>query len=146
MVANSLRVLPLLAVLAGGVACSGGTDAEPADTGPDSPAGHSYESTAVRGPEIPGAGPLHLTFGTDGRLSANAGCNTMMGQADLADHTLRTGVLATTRMACGGERQGADDWATSLLQNTPTWSLDGETLTLITSDRTVTLRETEPER
>lgn len=146
MVANSLRVLPLLALLAGSVACSGGTDAAPAGTGSQSPAGHSYESTTVQGPGIPGDGPLRLTFGADGNLSANAGCNTVMGQADLTDHTLRTGALASTRMACVGDRAGADEWNTSFLQAAPAWTLDGETLTLKTADRTVTLRETEPDR
>ncbi|WP_227982336.1 META domain-containing protein [Nocardia spumae] len=143
MVANFLRIFPVLALLAGGVACSGGTDAAPTNSGPESPAGRAYISTTVEGSHIPGDGPLRLTFADAGRLSANAGCNTLMGTADLADHTLRTGPLAGTRMACAGDRAGADDWATALLQANPSWKLDGETLTLATADRTVTLRETE---
>ncbi|MCC3313395.1 META domain-containing protein [Nocardia africana] len=92
---------------------------------------------------MPGDGPLRLTF-TEGRLSATAGCNTLMGSADLSGNTLRTGPLASTRMACAGDRAGADDWATSLLQASPAWSLDGATLTLKTADRAVTLHESEP--
>ncbi|OXR42592.1 hypothetical protein B7C42_05369 [Nocardia cerradoensis] len=143
MSANILRIAPLLAVLVAGVACSSGNDSAPTDSTPATPVGHTYISTDVQGPRIPGDGPLRLTF-TAGRLSATAGCNTLMGSADLAGNTLHTGPLAATRMACVGDRAGADEWATSLLQASPTWSLDGATLTLKTADRTVTLHESEP--
>ncbi|WP_063007418.1 META domain-containing protein [Nocardia kruczakiae] len=140
MSANILRIVPVLAVLAAGVACSSGNDSTPTDS---TPVGHTYVSTDVQGPRIPGDGPLRLTF-TEGRLSATAGCNTLMGSADLAGSTLHTGPLAGTRMACVGDRAGADEWATSLLQASPAWSLDGATLTLKTADRAVTLHESEP--
>lgn len=143
MSANILRIAPVLAVLAAGAACSSGNEATPTDSTPATPVGHTYVSTGVQGPRIPGDGPLRLTF-TAGHLSATAGCNTLMGSADLTGNTLHTGPLAATRMACGGDRAGADEWATSLLQPSPTWSLDGATLTLKTVDRTVTLRESEP--
>ncbi|WP_228533358.1 META domain-containing protein [Nocardia sp. BSTN01] len=143
MSANILRIVPALAVLAAGVACSSGNDSTPMDSTPATPVGHTYVSTDVQGPRIPGDGPLRLTF-TEGRLSATAGCNTLMGSADLTGNALHTGPLAGTRMACVGDRAGADEWATSLLQATPAWSLDGTTLTLKTADRAVTLRESEP--
>ncbi|WP_025350128.1 META domain-containing protein [Nocardia nova] len=135
---KSVRIVPLLVLAAVGVACSTGTGT----AAPASPAGNSYESTAVEGPQIPGGGPLKLTFGDPNRISANAGCNTLLGTADLADHTVRTGPLASTRMACVGDREGADEWASALLEAAPSWSLDGATLVLKTADRTVTLRET----
>ena len=143
MMARGARIVPLLVLLAAGVACSAGTDAEPPDSGSASPVGHSYESTTVEGLQIPGNGPLRLTFGDPDRISANAGCNTLMGTADISAHTVRTGPLASTRMACAGDQAGADDWVGTLLQATPSWSLDGQTLTLRTGDRTVTLPETE---
>ncbi|MFF0456080.1 META domain-containing protein [Nocardia africana] len=143
MSANILRIVPVLAALAAVAACSSGNDSAPTDSAPATPVGHTYVSTDVQGPRIPGDGPLRLTF-TEGRLSATAGCNTLMGSADLSGNTLHTGPLASTRMACVGDRAGADDWATSLLQASPAWSLDGASLTLKTADRTVTLRESEP--
>lgn len=143
MSANILRIAPILAVLAAGAACSSGNVSAPTDSAQATPVGHTYVSTGVQGPRIPGDGPLRLTF-TAGHLSATAGCNTLMGSADLTGNTLHTGPLAATRMACGGDRAGADEWATSLLQASPRWSLDGATLTLKTADRTVTLRESEP--
>ncbi|MEV5646665.1 META domain-containing protein [Nocardia sp. NPDC052254] len=146
MVAKSVRIVPLLALLATGAACSAGTDAAAPDSGSASPVGHSYESTTVEGPQIPGAGPLRLTFGEPDRISANAGCNTLMGTADLSGGIMRTGPFASTRMACLGDRAGADDWATALLQAKPSWSLDGATLTLRTGDRTVTLQQTANEK
>ncbi|NKY85344.1 META domain-containing protein [Nocardia veterana] len=143
MWATDLRIVPVLAVLATAVACASGNYSTPTDSASAAPVGHTYLSTDVHGPRIPGDGPLRLTF-TEGRLSATAGCNTLMGSADLSGHTLRTGPLASTRMACVGDRAGADEWATALLQASPTWSLDGTTLTLKTTDRTVRLQESQP--
>ncbi len=142
MVAKCVRIVPLLVLLAAGAACSAGTDVAPPAAESASPVGHSYESSTVEGIQIPGNGPLRLTFGEPDRISANAGCNTLMGTADLSGGTVRTGLLASTRMACVGDREGADDWASALFQATPSWSLDGPTLTLKSADRTVTLHET----
>lgn len=144
MLANLARIVPLLLVAAGGgVACSTATDAAPPASGPQDLFGHSFTSSAVEGTQIPGDGPLQLTFTDPDRISARAGCNSMTGTVDLSGHTVDTGLLATTRMACPGDRAGADEWATSLLQADPSWTLEGETLTLKAPDRTVTLHETQ---
>ena len=37
-------------------------------------------------------------------------------------------------MACPGEPAGADAWVAALLDAQPTWTLDGDTLTLTTPD------------
>ncbi|MBL1076574.1 META domain-containing protein [Nocardia sp. 2] len=122
------RWCALLALTAGALAgCSSGDDEpkQPAET----PMGKAYISTEVTGTPIPGGGPLTLTFADD-RLTANAGCNTATGPVTLDGGTLTIGEMATTMMGCPGETAGADGWVDSLLKSSPTWKLDGPTLTL----------------
>lgn len=47
-----------------------------------------------------GGEPLTLTFGKDGRVSGNTGCNSLMGEYDVMDDTLTFGPLGVTRRAC----------------------------------------------
>lgn len=47
-----------------------------------------------------GSEPLTLTFGKDGRVSGNAGCNNFMGEYSALDGQLTFGPLASTRRAC----------------------------------------------
>jgi len=54
---------------------------------------------------------------------------------------LRVSRMATTMMACVGDKSGADGWQTALLQSAPKWSLSGSTLTLTGHDVTVTLQD-----
>ena len=58
---------------------------------------------------------MTLTF-SDGRLTANAGCNTMGGQAAvLGDGTLQVNSMATTDMACGADLLAQDAWLAAFL-------------------------------
>lgn len=136
MSATTVRVGIFLAMVAGLIAgCSSGDkDDKPAAT----PMGRTFVSTAVDGPQIPGGGPLTLTF-ADGRISASSGCNTADGTVDFTDDTLHVGTLASTLMACPGDRGEADSWQDKLLTALPKWQLDDGTLTLTGKDVTVTL-------
>jgi heat shock protein HslJ len=104
-----------------------------------SPQGRTFVSVSVSGEQIPGGGPLTLSF-ADGRLSAYAGCNRGSGPADLADGHLRT-QLATTMMGCPPPLGDADAWMGRFLEARPAWSLSADTLTLTTGAATVTLRD-----
>ncbi|MBY8859647.1 META domain-containing protein [Nocardia sp. CA2R105] len=126
--------VPVLLVCALLPACS--SDSGPAPT----PMGHTYISTGVRGTPIPGGGPLTLSF-QDGRVSADSGCNSSGGPATFDGSVLRVSRMATTMMACVGDKSGADGWQTALLQSAPKWSLSGSTLTLTGHDVTVTLQD-----
>ncbi|WP_084505749.1 META domain-containing protein [Nocardia harenae] len=119
------------------VACAddGGSDSPaPGDT----PMGRTFLSTSVDGTPIPGGGPLTLRF-ADGRVSANAGCNTTTGPVTFDGDVLRVGELAGTLMGCPGERADADQWVARLLNATPTWQLADGTLTLRADGQTVEL-------
>ncbi|MFI6217994.1 META domain-containing protein [Nocardia brasiliensis] len=139
MAANLVRFGPivLLAVLAIN-ACSSGDSNSPANPPDQTLMGRTFVSTGVEGSPIPGGGPLRLTF-KDNRVSADAGCNTHSGAVALAEQKLVVSSLASTLMACGGDRQGADEWLSGLLNSQPAWQLDGPKLTLKSDNLTVTM-------
>ncbi|WP_228001378.1 META domain-containing protein [Nocardia australiensis] len=137
MSANFVRFGPLLVLaLCATAACGSdsGKSAEPAAT----PIGHTYVSTAVDGVAIPGGGPLTMTLENE-HVTASAGCNSFSGAATLDDNKLKATGLAGTLMACPGERAGADEWLTTLLNSTPGWQLDGAEFTLHGTASTVHL-------
>ncbi|WP_410872271.1 META domain-containing protein [Nocardia sp. A7] len=134
-----VRRLAALAILGTAAAGCGSTEKDPVDN-TATPMGHTYISTEVVGDTIPGGGPMTLTF-TDGRISANSGCNSAGGTVDLSNHVLRTSSLAGTLMACPGERGRADAWQHDFLDSEPTWRLDGDRLTL--TGRSVTVHLTD---
>ncbi|MBI3226185.1 MAG: META domain-containing protein [Mycolicibacterium cosmeticum] len=123
-------VLATLAV-AGCAPTAAADDATPQD--------RTFVSVDVVGEQIPGGGPLTLSF-ADGRLSAFAGCNHGSGPADLRDGHLSTR-LATTMMACPPPVGDADSWMARLLEGRPAWTLNADTLTLRSDTTTVTLRD-----
>ncbi|MEU7764684.1 META domain-containing protein [Nocardia sp. NPDC049190] len=137
MAALFARVGPVaLCALCMIVACScGGPDN---NVSTPSPMGRTFVSTGVEGTPIPGGGPLTISF-TDGRISADAGCNKHTGAVTLDHHTVHVSGLASTLMACAGERVGADAWLADLLHSPPNWRLEGARLTLRGDNRTVTL-------
>ncbi|RJO68307.1 META domain-containing protein [Nocardia panacis] len=137
MSAKFPRLGPLvLLALCALAACSRG-DSEAAQAEP-TPMGRTFVSTEIQGAPIPGGGPLTLTF-KDGRISADAGCNPHSGAVALDDHKVHVTGMASTLMACPGERQGADEWLNGLLNSRPTWRLDKATLILQGDNLTVTL-------
>ena len=127
-------LLLVLALAVTTAACASQADAPPEPT----PMGHRYVSTEVTGIPIPGGGPLELAF-HDGRVSGTAGCNRATATVDLSGGTLKTGEIATTMMACIGDRATADEWMGNLLRSEPKWSLADDTLTLTSSDQVVTM-------
>ncbi|NNH75140.1 META domain-containing protein [Nocardia uniformis] len=126
-------VLALTAAVVAGCSSSG-DDTAPTPT----PMGRAFVSTEVEGRPIPGGGPMNLSFAED-RVSANSGCNTATGPVNLEGHVLTVDQLAATLMGCPDERGAADEWQDGLLRSRPSWTLDGDTLTLSGNDSTVTL-------
>ncbi|TQF73273.1 META domain-containing protein [Rhodococcus spelaei] len=130
--------VPALLAVAALTACSNGqTPASPPPQ--DDLLNRTFVSTTVSGTPIPGGGPLTVEFVEPDRISATAGCNRASGTVDLRDGKLTTGTLATTMMACIGDKGEADAWMTSLLEASPAWSLTDDTLTLRSDSTTVTL-------
>jgi len=77
----------------------------------------------------------------DGRLVANAGCNTMQGPVDTSGGRLSAADLSMTEMGCDAARHAQDDWVAKLLGAEPSWRLAGDTLTVESGTTTITLRD-----
>ncbi|WP_051386437.1 META domain-containing protein [Actinokineospora inagensis] len=134
---------PALAVtlILAGCGSSGGSN-QPATNGP-TPVGktYAYDSAKDKGTPhalVPGS-TVTLTFHDDGRLTANAGCNTIGGTVSLSGGTLQPGALSTTDMACSAGLEQQDQWLTHTLEANPTWRVDGDRLTLTSTETELVL-------
>lgn len=121
--------------------CSGdgggdGSSGEPLDL-----EGKSFTATEVNG-WVPVTGTtIGLTF-EDGRVSGQAGCNTLTGGATWTDQQLvLEGPMATTMMACDRGLEAQDQWLLELLESDPRLSLDGGTLVVGTDANGMTMEE-----
>ncbi len=86
---------------------------------------------------------LSLSF-LDSRIAANAGCNTMGGDASTDGGVLVLGNgLAMTEMGCDNNRMEQDAWFSKLLSAEPLVALDGNTLTLESKGTVVTMTDDE---
>jgi heat shock protein HslJ len=74
---------------------------------------------------------LNATFGEDGSVSGNTGCNAFRGPYTLAGSSLRFGGLVTTRRACLSDEATAQEQAfLAALGNVTAYELVGDRLTL----------------
>ncbi len=75
----------------------------------------TYVSTSVQGHDLVAGSKVTLTF-KDGQLTANAGCNTMGGQAAVVgDGTLQVNSMASTEMGCAADLMAQDAWLAAFL-------------------------------
>lgn len=101
--------------------------------------GRAFDSTGSTGYEIVEGTTISLTF-ADGRISANAGCNTQNGGVEVVDGQLRlTSQLASTMMGCEEPLMAQDQWVASFLEADPDITLDGDALTLSVGDEVLEL-------
>jgi heat shock protein HslJ len=84
---------------------------------------------------------ITLRFNGD-QIGASAGCNSMGGTFGLEDSTLTVSDLFMTEIGCDPSRHDQDDFVASALMASPTIKLDGNSLTLTTSDATIQLLDT----
>ena len=105
--------------------------------------GQSYTSTEVRGHDLVAGSTVTLSF-EDGRISANAGCNTMNGSATWDGGTLVVAEpLASTMMGCPDDLAAQDQWLSSFLTSSPALKVEGDTLTLGDASSGMTLTATQ---
>lgn len=72
---------------------------------------------------------IQLTFTADS-VTAEAGCNTLHGEASIDKHEMVVGALATTRKACDSSLQAQDRWLAAFLAARPTIERQGNELWL----------------
>ena len=142
---TGLLALALALLLTG--ACGDPTTSAGADAREGSPWGRDFLSVTVTEggsdrPLVPGT-RIRLGFTDHGRLVANAGCNTMGGQAEVRDGRLVVADLATTEMGCDSERHAQDTWLGDLLGSRPRFQLAGNDLTLTGDEAEIRLRDRE---
>ena len=104
--------------------------------------GRTFRGTDVFGHDLVDGTEVSLSF-EDGTLSTNAGCNTSGGAYSLDDGVLRSeGDWFTTAMGCTPELEAQDQWLARLLADGVDITLDGDVLTLTSTnggDVTMTL-------
>lgn len=136
-----MRGLGLCVVALLAVGCGGGQVSSAqagGSTGADL-VGRTFLSTSVteggRPRELAAGTKVSLWFAEDGRLVANAGCNTMTGQVRLNAGKLETpDGLSMTEMGCDAPRHAQDEWLAKFLQSGPSWRLDGNELALTSAE------------
>jgi heat shock protein HslJ len=117
-------------------------------TGGSALQGKSYLSTAVtedgKPRQLAPNTRIQLQFMADGRLTANAGCNSM-GADKVSTSGGKLGVkdLAITDMGCDAPRHAQDDWFSKLLTSGPTWKLTGDKLELTSGTTVISLVDRE---
>ena len=72
----------------------------------------------------------HLTFGKDGSVRGNLGCNNFTGTVKISGSTITFGRLATTRMMCAGTAQTLESHLLKVLKGDVTYKLQHRSLTL----------------
>jgi heat shock protein HslJ len=82
---------------------------------------------------------VRLAFTEDGRLLADAGCNSMQGAVDLSSGTIAVEDLAQTEMGCAQALHEQDAWLAGLLGGRPTWRLEGDELVVTGGTTALTL-------
>jgi heat shock protein HslJ len=106
--------------------------------------GKSFLSTAVtengQPKQLAPNTRVRLEFTDDGRLVADAGCNSMQSKVSTSGGKLTLkGGLAMTMMGCPGLQQGQDAWLSKILTATPAWKLDGSKLDVTAGSTTISL-------
>jgi heat shock protein HslJ len=128
----TITVIVLAALALGACGRGGTTQAGSTGSTDGEPWGRTFLSTEVTEngqprPLVAGT-RITLNFVEDGhRLAAQAGCNSMGGQASFTGGRLIVGDLATTEMGCDPPRHAQDEWLARFLTSKPEWSLSGDT-------------------
>jgi heat shock protein HslJ len=135
-------VLPLTAC--GNEAAPGGAD------GPLK--GRSFLATSVtedgKPKQLAASTRVQFQFTDDGRLIADAGCNSMQSPVSTDGGKLSVKDLAITDMGCDAPRQAQDTWLAGVLQQKPTWKLAANQLNVTAGKTSLVLQDkavTQPE-
>jgi heat shock protein HslJ len=139
------RLLLLLPVLVVAVACGSSADnvqSEPPASA-SGPVGRTYVSTGVAGHTLVDGTQVTITFGANGEMSAQAGCNTLGTKYKIDNGILLAENFGGTEMGCDAPRHAQDQWLTAFLSSKPTVAVQSDELVLATPDVTLTMRDRE---
>jgi heat shock protein HslJ len=146
---RALSALLCTTVLLAGVAACARRDSAspPAAPGTAWPEGREFWSTAViedgAAKVLAEGTKLTVEFGEPGQLRLHAGCNQLYLYANLDGGRIKPYDYTTTMMACPGGRGQQDAWMHDFFTAGPSWSVDGDDLTLRTDRIEVRLTDKE---
>ncbi|MFF8643901.1 META domain-containing protein [Streptomyces sp. NPDC015345] len=83
------------------------------------------------------ADKVHLTFGEDGKVRGNLGCNDVTADAEAKDGRITFGTPATTRKMCPGKAMATERRLLKLFDGTARYELERNTLRITAADGTV---------
>lgn len=133
-------------------AADGGNAVVPAVAG-DELTGRTFLSESVTrdgvAAELVAGTRIEFFFPGLGALQVQAGCNILLVDLGIDADRLLVDSVGTTDMGCEPELHAQDEWLAELLRGSPTWRLDGDTLTLTDGATTLTLvdrRVADPDR
>ncbi|WP_069886309.1 META domain-containing protein [Streptomyces luteocolor] len=90
------------------------------------------------------SGTVHLTFGKDGKVRGNLGCNDVSAKAESKDRRITFGAPATTRKMCPGDAMTTERKLLKLFGGTARYEVKQDALRLTAEDGTVILAKAEP--
>jgi heat shock protein HslJ len=93
----------------------------------------SYGSPTNQTPAVPNV-EASVTFGSDGKLNGNVGCNGFSGDYKIDGSTITFGPIMSTLMACTDPIMQQEIIVFSVLTDTATFEIDGTTLTITSAD------------
>jgi len=130
MTRSALAVaLLLLSACAGGMPSSDGSRL----------AGRTFLSTAVTGHTLVEGTEVQLEFAQEGKLTARAGCNHLLGEVAYEGDRMKVSGLGGTDMACEKPRMDQDQWLTGFLKAGPRFAVSGDELVLTGDQETIKL-------
>jgi heat shock protein HslJ len=108
--------------------------------------GKVYLSTAVtedgKPKDLLPKSRVRLSFTDDGRLIADAGCNSMQSRVDTGGGKLTMDdEMAQTAMGCDAARHAQDGWLMKVLKSEPAWTLETDKLTVTSGGTTIALTD-----
>ena len=83
-----------------------------------------------------------ITIADDGTVAVDTGCNAGSGSVEITDTTLTFGPIATTRRSCIDELNALEASVLTVLQGAVTYEIDGDSLSLRSSDGEIGLELT----
>lgn len=93
----------------------------------------SYGSPTSQTPAVPNV-EASVTFGSDGKLNGNVGCNGFGGDYKVDGETITFGPIMSTLMACADPIMEQESAVFSVFTDTATFKIDGKTLTVTSAD------------
>jgi heat shock protein HslJ len=93
----------------------------------------SHGSPSSQTPAVPDV-DTSIEFGSDGRMSGNVGCNILGGEFKVDGDTITLGGVMSTMMFCEGPVGEQEMTTVAVFQESATFVLDGDTLTITSAD------------